>query len=119
VFPSLYQEKKLSAKLEKLKSDFQREKDEDKQKEIKKKICEVSAELFCISAKSESEFLNFNSEPKPCYFNTGCCSYSDGDITGIEIDDGEIRLVRWSDTNGKPKRDILRSANLKEVLENC
>jgi hypothetical protein len=31
----------------------------------------------------------------PCYFNTGCCSFGDGDITGIELSDGEIRLVRW------------------------
>jgi UDP-2,3-diacylglucosamine pyrophosphatase LpxH len=33
--------------------------------------------------------------PTPCYFNTGCCSFPDGDITGLEIADGEIRLVRW------------------------
>jgi hypothetical protein len=31
----------------------------------------------------------------PCYFNTGCCSFPDGDITGLEIGDDEIRLVRW------------------------
>jgi hypothetical protein len=31
----------------------------------------------------------------PCYFNTGCCSFGDGDITGIEVRDGTIRLVRW------------------------
>lgn len=31
----------------------------------------------------------------PCYFNTGCCSFGDGDITGMELRDGEIRLVRW------------------------
>jgi UDP-2,3-diacylglucosamine pyrophosphatase LpxH len=31
----------------------------------------------------------------PCYFNSGCCSFPDGDITGLEIADGEIRLVRW------------------------
>ena len=31
----------------------------------------------------------------PCYFNTGCCSFGDGDITGLEIADGEIRLIRW------------------------
>ncbi|MBA3748219.1 MAG: hypothetical protein H0W96_12120 [Solirubrobacterales bacterium] len=31
----------------------------------------------------------------PCYFNTGCCSFGDGDITGIEIGDGKIRLMRW------------------------
>lgn len=31
----------------------------------------------------------------PCYFNAGCCSYPDGDVTGLEIADGELRLVRW------------------------
>jgi hypothetical protein len=31
----------------------------------------------------------------PCYFNTGCCSFPDGDVTGLEIADGEMRLVRW------------------------
>jgi UDP-2,3-diacylglucosamine pyrophosphatase LpxH len=32
----------------------------------------------------------------PCYFNTGCCSFPDGDITGLEIAEGELRLVRWA-----------------------
>jgi hypothetical protein len=32
---------------------------------------------------------------KPWYFNTGCCSFGDGDITGIALSDGRIRLVRW------------------------
>lgn len=31
----------------------------------------------------------------PCYFNTGCCRFSDGDITGIEITGREISLVKW------------------------
>lgn len=31
----------------------------------------------------------------PCYFNTGCCSFGDGDITGIELSDGRIKLIRW------------------------
>lgn len=31
----------------------------------------------------------------PCYFNTGCCKFDDGDITGVEIDDGVLRLVKW------------------------
>ena len=35
-------------------------------------------------------------DKKPCYFNTGCCSFADGDITGIELAEGEIRLVKWS-----------------------
>jgi predicted phosphodiesterase len=30
------------------------------------------------------------------YFNSGCCCFDDGDITGIEIADGCIRLVKWA-----------------------
>lgn len=31
----------------------------------------------------------------PVIFNTGCCIFEDGDITGIEIDNGQIRLIKW------------------------
>ena len=53
---------------------------------------------------------------KPCYFNTGCCSYSDGSITGIELADGEIRLVRW-EPSAVPNRVVLFSAELAGVLQ--
>jgi hypothetical protein len=33
---------------------------------------------------------------KPTYFNSGCCCFEDGTITGIEIAGGNIRLVKWS-----------------------
>lgn len=52
----------------------------------------------------------------PCYFNTGCCSFGDGDITGLEIADGEIRLVRWPDRDGKAAPVILARLPLREVL---
>lgn len=44
-----------------------------------------------------------NGEPLPCYFNAGCSLYTDG-ITTIEIENDEIRLVKWwnEDNNGKP-----------------
>jgi hypothetical protein len=35
-------------------------------------------------------------EIKPSYFNTGCCCFKDGNITGIEISKNCIRLVKWS-----------------------
>ncbi len=54
--------------------------------------------------------------PVPCYFNTGCCSFGDGDVTGIEIVDGEIRLVRWLDDEGEPAAKILTRADFREVL---
>lgn len=41
-------------------------------------------------------YLNPEAIDPPCFFNTGCCSFSDGDVTGIELDCDEIRLVRWT-----------------------
>jgi UDP-2,3-diacylglucosamine pyrophosphatase LpxH len=53
---------------------------------------------------------------QPCYFNTGCCCYADGDITGVEIDRDTIRLVRWLDDGGSPQRIPLAEMELKEVF---
>lgn len=49
----------------------------------------------------------------PVYFNTGCCCYNDGDITGIELSDGMIRLVKWTKGKREPleERAILLPAS--------
>jgi hypothetical protein len=52
----------------------------------------------------------------PCYFNTGCCSFADGDVTGIEIAGGRIRLVRWLDDDDEPKPKLLVEDDLREIL---
>lgn len=52
---------------------------------------------------------------KPCYFNTGCCSFSDGSLTGIELADGEVRLVRWQNP-AAPARTVLFASDLASVL---
>ena len=44
------------------------------------------------------------------YFNTGCCCFDDGDITGIEIADEYIRLVKW---------EYRGRASVRYVLEEC
>ena len=56
---------------------------------------------------------------KPCYFDTGCCCFLDGDITGIEIAHGKIRLVRWPNENRKPRLRILIEDSLRAVLMDC
>lgn len=53
----------------------------------------------------------------PCYFNTGCCSFGDGDVTGIEIADGRIRLVRWLNNDDKPSPHILDEASLRQIAD--
>jgi UDP-2,3-diacylglucosamine pyrophosphatase LpxH len=54
------------------------------------------------------------SKPKPFYFNSGCCSFSDGDITGLELSDGEIRLVKWSSKDGK--RNVMGTTKLSFLM---
>lgn len=50
------------------------------------------------------------------YFNTGCCCFSDGDITGIEISDGHIRLIKWEDKNNEPSHRIVLEEKKLETL---
>ena len=53
---------------------------------------------------------------RSCYFNSGCCCFSNGDITGIEFADGEIRLVRWTTGPADPDNRIVEARNLASVF---
>jgi len=53
---------------------------------------------------------------RPSYFNTGCCCFADGDVTGLEIVAGEIRLVRWLDDEGRRQSKVLTKMNLEDVF---
>jgi hypothetical protein len=56
-------------------------------------------------------------QSRACYFNTGCCSFSDGDVTALEIADGAIKLMRWPDNDEKYKPHTLASADLRAVFD--
>lgn len=56
---------------------------------------------------------NDSEKAVPCYFNTGCCRFESGNITGIELAGGEIRLVRWR-ADGLT-RQLLESVDLRSV----
>lgn len=55
---------------------------------------------------------------KQSYFNTGCCCFSDGDITGLELVDGKINLVKWRFNVGlnKSEKVILEEADLVKCV---
>jgi len=53
----------------------------------------------------------------PSYFNTGCCCFDDGDITGIEIAEGNISLVKWYDEENGSKKIILENISLENLLK--
>jgi len=58
---------------------------------------------------------NDSFKTNPCYFNTGCCSFADGDITGIELDGGLIRLIKWEHTDGS--REELQEGRLADLFQ--
>lgn len=81
------------------------EKNEHTTKETRAEILKREKDFSAVSV----DYMTM----KPTYFNTGCCCFSDGDITGIEIAEGCIRLIKWSAQN---KREILEEALLAELL---
>ena len=54
--------------------------------------------------------------PAPHLFNSGCCCFHDGSITGIELCEGQIRLVLWG-TGIPDGRRVLARAELEAVYE--
>ena len=54
---------------------------------------------------------------KPSYFNSGCCCYNDGDITGIEICDGKIALIKWHLQNNATQRFVLEEKELADIIK--
>lgn len=79
-------------------------KSEAETEELKKEILKREKEYKSVSV----DYLKM----LPTYFNTGCCCFSDGDITGIEITGENILLVKWSKEKG---REVLEKANLPEL----
>lgn len=53
---------------------------------------------------------------RPAYFNGGCCQFADGDITGIEIENGILRLIKWGLEEGDMTRRILEQNPLAEIF---
>ena len=67
--------------------------------------------------KEEGTNIRAGKRRRPCYFNSGCCSFKDGDITGIEIVDGRINLVKWSKPiENKKGRKLLEWTHLSSCF---
>jgi hypothetical protein len=88
---------------------------------LQQQVAELAAELEWILAQNQlsPKLLPMIEFKKPCYFNTGCCAFLDGDVTGLEFSEGEIRLVRWPDDEDFPLPKVLAKAKLKDVFAAC
>jgi predicted phosphodiesterase len=79
-------------------------------------IRKLSAEIPRRSR--EYNFVNNSFKTmKPGYFNAGCCCYADGNITGLEIADGYMRLVKWTKKDGIPTRVVAEEVLLTSLAE--
>ena len=89
--------------------------------QLLQQIAGLAAQLEWTLAQNRRSLSSSPLTPfkKPSYFNTGCCSFLDGDVTGLEFSEGEIRLVRWPDDEDVPKPKVLAQANWKDVFAAC
>lgn len=91
-----------SKKRKKLEREIERKK-EDREKILRRQL-----------GKMPKSFAEYPEWPVPCYFNDGCCGYTNG-ITCLEIEKHMIRLIKWQhDTS---KRIILAEENIQLLLE--
>jgi UDP-2,3-diacylglucosamine pyrophosphatase LpxH len=99
--------------LERLFSRLMKAEKENDIAEVKKLKAEIK-----IRKIRENTTTNFSAY-EPTYFNTGCCCFIDGDITGIEIEDGFFRLIKWEYNQKQlPERSVLEQIKLEELFMN-
>ncbi|NND93250.1 MAG: hypothetical protein HKN45_00175 [Flavobacteriales bacterium] len=111
VFMSYTHADKLKHELREMETKFEK----SPSPENDQALTDLRQKLFEIQMDEGDSLQIFN--PKPFYFNSGCCSFSDGDITGLEIADGHIRLVKWTADCHEPM--ILGTTELSYLLEYC
>jgi hypothetical protein len=82
----------------------------------RKTRAKIRAELEGLQALLRQEPYDPSTIDPPCYFNTGCCCFPDGDVTCVELSDETIRLMRWPSDRGKPKPKELATIPMREVF---
>jgi predicted phosphodiesterase len=88
--------------------------EEAKTKNDLQAIDKITAEI--PRRQREFDFVNHSFQNMiPSYFNSGCCCFADGTITGIEISEGVIRLIKWSYINNAPTRTVAEEESLAVI----
>jgi len=100
-------------RLEKASEQAAQEEKKAIEQQIHEKKVEIEKILIHRSGNMPKSFEPGNNRPVPCYFNDGCCGYTNG-ITCIEIDKNIIRLIKWRQQD--KKRCILEERDIHLLL---
>ncbi len=81
------------------------------------------AEIERLNAEIQKRIIEYkrnagtqdNTQVRPSYYNSGCCCFNDGDITGIEIADGHMRLVKWYKKDGISQREVKEESHFSHI----
>ncbi len=114
MFESLSKIDRLRMRIEELEKSIP-ELTEEQRKKVFEEIQEIDSKIkksLLENRDGKPEKRLEKEIPVPCYFNSGCCIYPDG-MTGIEIENGFIRLVKW-----EKKEEIARKIFEEENLDN-
>lgn len=116
IFASRAWADRLRTRLFELREELNRESRAGRILELRWQISKIERELDEEREKGRDVGqLDPDGPARPCYFNSGCGLYTNG-ITAIEIDEGTLRLVRWS-RDGGAKPEELQSGSLAQVCE--
>jgi UDP-2,3-diacylglucosamine pyrophosphatase LpxH len=78
---------------------------------------ELRARLEYVQSQLRQKQYDPSRIDPPCYFNSGCCCFPDGDVTCLELDGEKIRLLRWpnDEDTGTPK-ELATPWSIREVM---
>lgn len=107
-YSKLKKEKEQLEKIMSISSPESRQKIETELKEINNEIRKILRKTGGIPPST------FEPNPVPCYFNDGCCGYTNG-ITCLEIENGQIRLIKWDKKTFR--RLIYQESSLRSCLQ--
>ena len=115
VFGGISHEVQLRHELEQLEAERRRVVDPPLAGELDRRLTAKRAELRYRLAESEGQTLQAEAS-SGAYFNIGCCCYRSGSITGLELDGGALRLIRWYQEGAEVRRQELRTVDLMSLL---
>lgn len=113
-FDSKTKVEKIQSEIQALQKDIQFETDLPTRVKLINDLLSNKEKIMDQSALN-GEYKPLDHNPTPNYFNTGCALFLDG-LTVLEIEDNEIRLVKWHRQFSTTPFEIQESGDLNDFI---